>query len=60
LALNFADGSDLKPLVKESSSSAPVYSPDGKRIAFTATRDGNPDIYVMNADGSEATRLTNK
>ena len=28
------------------------------KIAFTSTRDGNPEIYVMNADGSEQTRLT--
>ena len=28
------------------------------RIAFTSDRDGNSDIYVMNADGSDVTRLT--
>ena len=28
------------------------------RIAFTSERDGNTDIYVMNADGSGVTRLT--
>jgi len=27
-------------------------------IAFTSTRDGNPEIYVMNADGTAQTRLT--
>lgn len=31
---------------------------DGK-IAFTSLRDGNGEIYVMNADGSDQTRLTN-
>jgi Tol biopolymer transport system component len=29
------------------------------KIAFTSERDGNPEIYVMNADGSAPTRLTN-
>ena len=30
------------------------------RIAFTSNRDGNYEIYVMNAvDGSNQTRLTN-
>ena len=29
------------------------------KIAFTSTRDGNYEIYVMNADGTEQTRLTN-
>ena len=44
------------------------WSPDGKKIAFTSKRDddpnseifyGNSEIYVMNADGSNQTRLTN-
>jgi TolB protein len=37
----------------------PVYSPDGTRIAFMSGRDGNPEIYVVNADGSNTRRLTN-
>ncbi len=37
----------------------PAFSPDGSRIAFTSTRDGNPEIYVMDADGTSAGRLTN-
>ena len=35
------------------------WSPDGEKIAFTSTRDGKTEIYVMNAqDGSNQTRLT--
>jgi TolB protein len=37
----------------------PVFSPDGTRIAFISTRDGNSEIYVMNRDGSNVQRLTN-
>ena len=37
----------------------PAFSPDGSRIAFVSTRDGQPEIYVMDADGTGATRLTN-
>ena len=37
----------------------PVWSPDGKRIAFTSNRDGNDEIYVMSPDGSNVKRLTN-
>jgi TolB protein len=37
----------------------PVYSPDGTRIAFMSGRDGNPEIYMMNTDGSNQRRLTN-
>src|ERR1700752_4364492 len=29
------------------------------KIAFTSDRDGNREIYVMNADGSNQLRLTN-
>ena len=34
------------------------WSPDGKQIIFYSTRDGNAELYVMNADGSNQTRLT--
>ena len=37
----------------------PVWSPDGKRIAFASSRKGNFDIYVMDADGGNQRRLTN-
>ena len=36
----------------------PAVIGDG-RIVFTSERDGNGEIYVMNADGSGLTRLTN-
>ena len=37
----------------------PAWSPDGKRIAFASDRDGNLEIYVMDANGSNQTRITN-
>ena len=36
----------------------PVWSPDGRRIAFTSRPDDNSEIYVVNADGSGQRRLT--
>ena len=44
----------------------PAWSPDGKRIAFSSTRDGHfktkfgitDEIYVMDADGQNEQRLT--
>ncbi len=36
-----------------------LFSPDGSRIVFQSQRDGNPEIYVMNTDRSNQTRLTN-
>ena len=36
----------------------PSYSPDGQRIAFASSRDGDLEIYAMDADGSQVARLT--
>src|SRR5918993_5213096 len=36
----------------------PWFSPDGTRLAFTATVGGNTDVYVVSVTGGEATRLT--
>jgi Tol biopolymer transport system component len=35
-----------------------AWSPDGTKIAFISERDGNWELFVMNADGSEQRRLT--
>ena len=59
LTTNVQQGSDFQgPLF--SSDSEPAWSPDGSRIAFSSNRDGRTDteLYVMNADGSNQTRLT--
>lgn len=37
---------------------AAAYSPDGKEIAYSSSRDGNAEIYVARADGSRVRRLT--
>jgi len=48
-----ADGSGLTLLTDNSATGwAPAWSPDGRRIGFVSRRDGNMEIYVMNADGS--------
>ena len=58
-----AERSNLAQFTKLSadtaSASDPAFSPDGSRIAFVSLRDGNAEIYVMNADGSGSTRVTN-
>ena len=38
--------------------SAPVWSPDGKKIAFASDRNGGSDVFIMHADGGTALRLT--
>lgn len=35
-------------------------SPDGKKIVFTSTRDGDLDLYSMNVDGTDVMRLTDQ
>jgi Tol biopolymer transport system component len=36
----------------------PAFSPDGKKIAFQSDRDGNEDIFMINADGTGQINLT--
>ena len=36
----------------------PAVSPDGTRVAFTSSRDGDAELYVMPAAGGDPTRLT--
>jgi len=65
-----ADGSNVRQLTDPSNSRNldPAWSPDGKRIAFSGFQHcvfGVPgrctsEIFVMNADGSGVTRLTNR
>lgn len=38
---------------------APVWSPDGKKIAFHSDTTGNNEIYVVNYDGTDMMQLTN-
>jgi len=52
-----ADGGNAKRVAEHASS--PAWSPDDRQLAFTSSRDGKPQIYAMNADGSNPRRLTN-
>jgi tricorn protease len=38
--------------------SYPRFSPDGTRIAWTSWRDGNPEVYAGDIEGSDPARLT--
>lgn len=53
------DGSDQTPLTTGvAHDREPAWSPNGTRIAFSSERDGDPEIFVMDADWSNQTQVT--
>jgi Tol biopolymer transport system component len=56
------NGTNLTPITNPSVISAgdyePIYSPNGEKIIFSSLRDGDYELYVMNTDGTNQTRLT--
>lgn len=54
-----ASGGEARLLISHPNyDSRPVYSHDGRHIAFTSTRSGNGDVYVMNIGTGQLRRLT--
>ncbi|MGE0527464.1 MAG: translocation protein TolB [Bdellovibrionales bacterium] len=56
-----ADGKALTPITHGPNGALnvePAISPDGKTIAFSSDRLGNPQVFLMNADGSNVRRHT--
>ncbi len=51
-------GTATQLTTQESYECTPIWSPDGKQIAFASDRYGNFDVFVMPADGGTAQRLT--
>jgi tricorn protease len=52
-------GGEARLLVSHpANESHPVYSPDGKQLAFVSNRTGGGDIYIMTLASGEARRLT--
>ena len=57
-----ADGTnEFGPITAGTASNSFVgdWSPDGTQIVFQTSRDGNFEVYKMNADGSDPVNLTN-
>ena len=54
-----ADGSEpLQMTFADKSSDNPQWSPDGRQIAFTSSRSGKSNLYVMRLIGGEAEKIT--
>ena len=54
-----AKGGDARLLVSHpATESRPLFSPDGKRLAFTSTRTGNGDVYLLTLATGDVVRLT--
>lgn len=53
------DGSNHVQLTKgDKNSSNPLWSPDGKWISFTSSRDGKTNLYLLPVGGGEAEKMT--
>src|ERR671932_473750 len=54
-----AEGGEARLLVSHpATESRPLYSPDGRRLAFISTRTGNGDIYVLDFASGDLKRIT--
>ncbi len=54
------DGSDIRLLTKGGYNAESTITRDGKHIVFTSTRNGDLDIFSMDADGSNVKQLTHE
>lgn len=54
-----SNGRNVKRLTKSTTADLyPAFSPDSRKIVFAAQRNAKSAIYVMNADGTQQTRIT--
>jgi dipeptidyl aminopeptidase/acylaminoacyl peptidase len=51
-------GGESLQLTQSGHDSSPVWSPDGKTIAFLSSRSGESQVYLLSMDGGEARPLT--
>lgn len=49
----------LIPVSTRGLNTCAAFSPDGSKIAFSSSKEGNTEIYIANPDGTQARRITN-
>ena len=55
--VDLAQGSEVRLTTDPSDNAVPVWSPDGKKIAFSSSRDGTSNLYLRAADGAGSDEL---
>ncbi len=60
IAVIRTDGTGFRNLTRSPDANewGPVWSPDGRRIAYSSDENGMPQLFVMDADGSNARQLS--
>ncbi len=58
LAAKDLERNELRIVSSARTPGAPAYAPDGKSIVYSATDEGNAELYVARADGSRPRRIT--
>ena len=58
MASSDASSSPRQLTFSKEGASQPIWSPDGKQIAFVRTADGKPQIFLLSLDGGEPLQLT--
>ena len=53
-----AEGGEARQITRGGSDTRPRWSPDGKRITFLSSRDGEQQVYWITLDGGDANPLT--
>ncbi|MGB5187144.1 MAG: hypothetical protein WBO84_08460, partial [Acidimicrobiia bacterium] len=52
------DGSDVRRLTTAMGAYQPAWSPDGRHVLFSSSADGDPDLWMVDPDGSNLGHLT--
>jgi len=53
-----ADGSHQRQLTRDNNDTDPVFSPDGKRLLFSSSREGGGQLWTVGIDGDGPRKLT--